>query len=100
MFFVSKTDTGHFAFAMEWRAGALLKEARPMLLDFVAAIDLPVIISLATTERPYDTGDYVIVKRSLYARCHRRLTGKLLYHLTPDVAAFELIKELEWQPSQ
>lgn len=90
---VSRTDTGHFGFAMEWREGAVLNEGRKLVLKFVDALDVPVIVSLATTPPPHDTGDYVLVKRSLYARSQRRLAGPYLFSLAPDVAAFELIKE-------
>lgn len=90
MFSVSETPSGKFGFAMEYRKDALVTTARPMLLAFAAAIPYPIIVRSEWSKPPFDYGDAVVIKQSLWDRCRTHLAGNLMRYITMDVALFEL----------
>lgn len=95
MFSVNTTPSGFFGFAMEYRKDALLTTARVMLVDFVLSIPYPVIVRSEHSKPPNDFGDLVVIKRSLWPRCQRRLAGKLRKMITEDIGVFDLVIEIE-----
>lgn len=88
---VNDIGNGRFSLALELRPGAVLGSAASMVASVAANTKLPVIVSDYESLPPHDTGDRVAVHTSILYRS-RRMVGKLIVWLAPDVALYELVK--------
>jgi hypothetical protein len=91
MLSVNDIEGGRFVLALELRSGAVLSSAAAMVATLASATRLPVVISDYESLPPDDKGDRVAVHTSILYRS-RRMVGRLLSWLAPDVALHELVK--------
>lgn len=91
MLSINEIPDGQFALALETRVGAIVGSAAHMVAAVAEASKLPVIVSDFESLPPDDKGDRVAVHTSILYRS-RRLVGRLVGWLAPEVALYELVK--------
>ncbi len=91
MLSIHNIPDGRYALCIELRPGAIDSTASSMVASVANATRLPVIVSNYESLPPDDKGDRVAVHTSILYRS-RRLVGRLLSWLAPDVALYDLVK--------
>ena len=91
MLSVNDLPDGRFALALELRSGAVEGPAAQMVAEVASRTKLPVIVSDFESLPPNDRGDRVAIHTSIMYRS-RRLMGRIIGWLGPDVALCELVK--------
>jgi hypothetical protein len=92
MLFVKEMNGGVWGFAMELEPGAVRGKGKEAVVAFANELHVPVIVTSYEKAPPNDTGDLVIVKRSLLARASQ-LVGAELATLGEGVKMYELLDQ-------
>jgi len=91
MFSTNRLEHQIYMIAIETEPDAILTTGKDMATLLVKANEIPMIVVKHDRKPPHDTGDYIIVPKSIEHKC-KRIMGELVAELDEFASIYELVK--------